>query len=157
LGVVYPAANLAAVVVLALEGAGLVVVGRALGSVVRQARLQRALARSLSEGCVRRADFALGIVGTRPTALCAGLPRPRLYVTTAALEILSPTELEAVLAHEAHHRRRRDPLRLAVAQVLADALYFLPAVRRLAEHHALLTEIDADAAAVAGTDGSALA
>ena len=61
-----------------------------------------------------------------------------------------------MLAHEAHHRAQRDPLRLAVAQLLGDAL---PPVRRLARDHALATEVDADAAAlrVAGGDAAPLA
>lgn len=64
-----------------------------------------------------------------------------------------------MLAHERHHARRRDPLRLASGRVLADALFFLPALRRLVERQQALAEIGADEAAVAtaGGDRSALA
>jgi Zn-dependent protease with chaperone function len=147
--IVYPAANVAAVVVLGMAAVGLLALVRALRSVGRQLLAQRRLARELAGRCVRRAGTFRVVEDARPTAMCAGLLRPRIYVSTAALELLGPHELQAVLAHEAHHRRRRDPLRLAVAQILGDALFFLPAVRRLARDHALLTEIDADAAAVA--------
>jgi hypothetical protein len=138
-----------------MASVGLVALALALRSVSRQLRAQRGLARRLGGCCVRRAGAVRVIADDRPTAMCAGLLHPRIYVTTAALERLAPHELAAVLAHEAHHLRRRDPLRLAVAQVLADALVFVPVVRRLARHHALLTEIDADAAAVRAADGDA--
>ena len=129
---------------------GSLVLLRALRATARQARAQRRLARTLAGARVRELPGgAIVIRDDRPSAMCAGLRTPRIYVTTAAFELLTAHELEAVLAHEAHHRHQRDPLRLAVGQVLREALAFLPPVRRLAEHHALLTEIDADAAAVA--------
>jgi Zn-dependent protease with chaperone function len=154
--ITYPSANPSALLVLALAAAGLVVLVRALRSVARQGAAQRALARSLRAGHVRDLGEVAVIRGKDPSAICAGLRRPRIYVTTAALDVLSPPELEAVVAHEAHHRARRDPLRLAIAQVLGDAL---PPVRRLAREHALATEIDADAAAVqvSGGDSAPLA
>jgi hypothetical protein len=153
--IVYPSANPAALAVLALAGFGLVVLVRALCSTGRQVRAQRALSRSLAAGHVGALGDVAVIRGSTPTAMCAGLRRPCIYVTTAALDALAPRELAAVLAHEAHHRRQHDPLRLAVAQVLGDALPFLPPVRRLAREHALLTEIDADAAALHVADGDA--
>jgi len=154
--IAYPSANPSALIVLALAGFGLVVLLRALRSLVRQALAQRRLARSLAGRHVREVGEVTVIAGDAPTAICAGLRRPRIYVSEAALDALPPGELEAVLAHEAHHRAQRDPLRLAIAQLLGDAL---PPVRRLARHHALATEIDADAAAlgVAGGDAAPLA
>jgi bla regulator protein blaR1 len=150
--IVYPSANPSALIVLALAGLGLVVLLRALRSAARQARAQRRLARSLAHRRVRELGDVTVIAGDAPTAMCAGLRRPRIYVSEAALGALAPRELEAVLTHEAHHRAQRDPLRLAFAQLLGDAL---PPVRRLAREHALATEIDADAAALQVADGDA--
>src|SRR5439155_13985574 len=67
-----------------------------------------------------------------PQAFCVGTIRPRIYVSVGALKRLSATELDAVLAHERHHQRRRDPLRLLVVEALAHGLFFLPALRPLA-------------------------
>ncbi|WP_053226857.1 M56 family metallopeptidase [Solirubrobacter soli] len=150
--IVYPTANPSALIVLALAALGLLTLLRALRSVAHQAVAQRALSRSLKACRVREAGDVIVIRGDAPRAMCAGLRRPRIYVTEAALDVLPPRELEAVLAHEAHHRARRDPLRLAIAQVLGDAL---PPVRRLAREHALATEIDADAAALRSAGGDA--
>jgi hypothetical protein len=150
--IVYPSANPSALIVLALAGLGLVVLLRALRSVARQALAQRTLARSLARRRLREIGDVTVIAGDAPTAMCAGLRRPRIYVSEAALDDLAPGELEAVLAHETHHRAQRDPLRLALAQLLGDVL---PPVRRLARQHALATEIDADAAALYVADGDA--
>ncbi|MDP9260088.1 MAG: M56 family metallopeptidase, partial [Actinomycetota bacterium] len=83
-----------------------------------------------------------------PRAFCAGLLRPRVYVSSGALRSLDSEELGAVLAHEAHHARLRDPLRVLIARTLSDALFFLPAVRRLADRYGALAELAADEAAV---------
>jgi len=91
----------------------------------------------------------------RPRAFCAGFVRPRAYISTGALSLLDHDEQAAVLAHEADHARRRDPLKLLVARALADGLFFLPAARRLADRYAELAEIAADEAAVATTHGPA--
>jgi hypothetical protein len=47
-----------------------------------------------------------------------------------------------------HHRSRRDPLRLLVARAIADALFFVPVLRRMSERYAALGELAADQAAV---------
>jgi hypothetical protein len=90
-----------------------------------------------------------------PLAFCAGWLRPRVYVSTAALERLSAAELRAVLAHEHHHLALRDPLRLAVGRVLCQALFFLPVLRPLHDRYGEVAELTADAAAVAATGGAA--
>jgi Zn-dependent protease with chaperone function len=84
----------------------------------------------------------------RPLAFCTGLLRPRIYISRGALALLGADELDAVIAHEAHHARRRDPLRLFIAGALGEALFFLPVLRRLSERYAALAELAADEAAV---------
>jgi Zn-dependent protease with chaperone function len=91
----------------------------------------------------------------RPHAFCAGLLRPRVYLSTGALELLDRSQLKAVLAHEEHHARRRDPLRLLIAGVAGEALFFLPIMRRARRRYADLAEMAADEAAVTRTGGPA--
>jgi BlaR1 peptidase M56 len=88
-----------------------------------------------------------------PMAFCAGWLRPRVFVSTAALRLLSGAELDAVLAHEHHHLAVRDPLRLAVGRVLCQALFFLPVLRPLHERYGEVAELTADAAALAAVGG----
>jgi Zn-dependent protease with chaperone function len=68
------------------------------------------------------------LAGTDRTAFCAGLLRPCVYVTTATAE-LNTNELDAVLAHEAAHARRRDPLRRLLTRAAADVMFWFPLLR----------------------------
>lgn len=77
-------------------------------------------------------------------AFTAGFLRPRVYVARSLVDRLSFDELAAVLTHEASHVRRRDPLRFSLLRVLSCALFWLPAVRRLAADAADEAEIRAD-------------
>ena len=93
------------------------------------------------------------IAGSRPEAFCAGYLRPRVYISKGALESLTIAQLEAVLAHEHHHQRLRDPLRFAVGRILTRALFFVPVLRPLLDRDADLAEVNADGAAVQASAG----
>jgi Peptidase family M48 len=93
------------------------------------------------------------IAGTRPEAFCAGYLRPSVYISQGALELLSTPELDAVLAHEHHHRLVRDPLRFAFGRILSQALFFVPVLRLLRDRYADLAEVNADRAAVRASAG----
>jgi Zn-dependent protease with chaperone function len=155
-----PAANAQAIVLLSLATLGisvLLAIVRGLIVVMRgQHRLRRALP-VLDR--LPGHDHVWIVLGDRPDAFCVGLLHPRVYISTGALRELDEEQLAAVLAHENLHRIRRDPLRLVSARVLGQALFFLPAVRRLGAHYRSLAELAADDHAVAtlGGDTSALA
>ena len=80
-------------------------------------------------------------------AFTLGWLRPRVYVSRELAVILPFPELTAVLAHERAHLTRRDPLRLAVLRFVSRALFWIPALRRLADDLADEAEIAADDAA----------
>jgi Zn-dependent protease with chaperone function len=130
-------------------------------SLARQLRATRSYVRGMRPTGERLevAGASCSLTAERaPRAFCAGYLIPRVYVSRGALEALTGDELRAVLAHELHHRRRRDPLRLLVARALADALFFLPALKPIARRYAALVELAADEAAVHSLGGrSALA
>ena len=86
--------------------------------------------------------------GAAPVAFCAGLLRPRIFVSQGALLRLSAAELRAVVAHEGHHADRHDPLRLLIGRALTSALRLIPAVGALGHRQAMLAELAADTAAV---------
>lgn len=155
----YPAANAAAIGVLGLALLGATVAATALLAAVQELRAARRLDACLARSTAATALAADAIVveGRQPQAFCAGLLRPRVYITTGALERLDEAALAAVLGHERHHARRRDPLRLASGRVLSRALFFLPWLRALAERERALAELSADDSATIGGDRSALA
>jgi Peptidase family M48 len=126
---------------------------RGLGSLARQLRGQRRLRELRARPAVVHGHAVLIVPGRMLGAFCAGLLRPAIYVTEATLGC-AETELCAVLAHEEHHRRRRDPLRLALARAVSDAFRPLPLFATLADHHAALADLMADDAAMTATGGT---
>jgi hypothetical protein len=142
----YPAANLAAVVVLVLALLGLAVTLRAIAGLVREVKIARRFQRSLHT--IGHRGDAMIIEDDRPRAFCAGLVRPRVYISSGALALLDADALEAVLLHERHHAARRDPLRLACGRVAARALFFLPGLGQVIARQSALTELSADEHAI---------
>ena len=59
-------------------------------------------------------------------AFTIGIRRPRVYVSTALLDALTPDEVVAVLCHEWAHVQRRDILLNTLVRLLRDILWFLP-------------------------------
>ena len=150
----HPAFDRHTVALTLLALAQVVVTWRALRSLRRQRRAARRLAALPVVEHRRVGAHAIAIVADpRPVAFCAGFRRPGVFVTSGALARLAPDELEAVVEHEAHHVRRRDPLRLLVAQTLADA-FAIPSLRDLPARQLATADLAADAAAVAATGTS---
>lgn len=90
------------------------------------------------------------VAGLPNPAFTAGFFSPRVYVAREIQEFLPPEELEAVIAHEAAHVRRLDPLRLSTLRFLAFTLFWIPALRKLADDMCDEAEVLADDAAQEG-------
>jgi len=147
-------------IVLVLTGVGLAVLALAICSTVRLYRSQRAALSALSvlHSTVYRGAPLTVFAHERPEAFCAGLLSPRVYLSSAALQSVGEQQLAAVIEHEAHHCRRRDPLRILIVRVLGDCLFFLPVMRHLRERYLTLAELAADEAAMRrGADRRSLA
>ena len=151
--------KLTSVLVLAAGSVALAVLARGAASARRQRLDGRRFQRDLPLiGSLPGHPGVSVVDDPAPQAFCAGLLHPRVYVSSGALQLLSPDQLRAVLTHEAHHARQRDPLRLLVIRALADGLFFVPAVRRLGDRYAELAELAADEEAERGAgDPRALA
>lgn len=129
------------------------VLGRAVWGVGSElARARGSRRRQLSDlRIVGRRDETLGVYlldDDRTLAYCLPGRDRAVMITTAALAALSPTELEAVLHHEAAHLRWRHDLVLSTATGLRRAFPFVPALHS-AEHacQALIEMVADDAAA----------
>jgi Zn-dependent protease with chaperone function len=83
-----------------------------------------------------------------PSAFCAGLLRPRVFVTSGMAAGLADDELDAVLVHEAEHARRRDPLRRLAGRAAAEVLFWLPLVGWWSRSRLEHAELAADQAAI---------
>ncbi len=150
----YPAANLGAVAVLILATVGLAVVAAAALGASREILAARRFRRRMRTDTSRLSNGARVFEDARPLAFCAGLLRPRVYVSSGAVALLDEPALNAVLEHERHHARRRDPLRLASGRVLAHALFFLPGYRALVDRQQRLAELSADERAMTAAPGN---
>ncbi len=111
-----------------------------------------------------RAGAGLGIAdrltylgwGT-PAACCYGLIWSRVAVTAGLITQLDDEELVAVLAHERHHLRRRDPLRYLLLHALTAATFMFPVAPALRRRQEARIELAADRAALAEAPRGALA
>jgi len=90
-------------------------------------------------------------------AFCFGLVRPRIVLSAGMLVRLDDDELLAVLAHERHHLRRRDPLRYLLLQTAAASAAVFPVSNFLRRRIETRMELAADQAAVRLTSPGALA
>lgn len=138
----------------------------AMRSLVRTLRFNRRLDR-LADPLPPRLVRAAGALGLEDRltylddpgvmACCYGLVRPRVAVTAELLSRLDDQELLAVLAHERHHVRYRDPARYLVIQVLAETAFMFPVASVLRHRLETRVELAADRAALAVTSRGALA
>jgi len=83
-----------------------------------------------------------------PLAFTGGFLKPRIFLSTRLVEILDGKELGAVVLHESHHQRSKDPLKGLVVSFISDFLFFLPVSRFLKKTFHLTSELTADAYSV---------
>ena len=97
----------------------------------------------------------LDVVGDiRPEAFCYGFLKPRICLTTGLLHTLTQEEAEAVLHHEYHHLKRRDPLRGLLWTVLDSTCWWQEKRGELAHLH---RELAADRGVIAACGRKSLA
>ena len=150
----YPTANAAAVALLCQAALGFAALTEGGRAAVRELLASRRFNAWVRARVAWVLDDVLVIHHEHPAAFCAGLLRPRIYVSTAAVATLDEQALSAVLDHERAHRHRFDPLRLSAGRVIVGALFFVPGVRRLAAEHTSLSELSADEYAVAASSNA---
>jgi Zn-dependent protease with chaperone function len=141
---------------LAVAGLAIAAVAQGIRSIRRQVRASQSYlaTNTLSTESIELDGVRCRLIDSEePQAFCAGYLRPRIYLSRGVLEQLETVELRAVVAHERHHLRRHDPLRLLIARALADSLFFIPILRGIGERYSALGELAADEAAVKAVEG----
>lgn len=86
-----------------------------------------------------------------PVALTMGFLKPRIVLSTGMLDILSHSELEAVLRHEEFHMRSRDPLRSLLTMTASKVFWYIPILSWLHRMDGISREILADRHAIERT------
>jgi hypothetical protein len=150
----YPTVNGAEMLLLVLGMCAATVIAAAVRAAWRQVDAHRRFTAVLESVEPLDRDPRVGVIRhPRPQAFCAGYLRPAVYISRRTVELLGDAELDAVLAHEHHHRRARDPLRIACGRVLSEALFFVPVLKPLCDRYADVAELSADRAAVRASAG----
>jgi hypothetical protein len=109
--------------------------------------------------CGRRLPSRAAVVLDRPepAAYCLAGRADPVVLTSGVVEILSPDQLSAVLAHEEAHRSAHHHRLLAAAALAARALPELPFMAKLPHDVRRLVEMHADDLAAEGHDPDDLA
>lgn len=152
-----PSVNFSAALLLGLAIVGFVALVRAAAGAFAEVRRSRRFVRALATRAQANPEDYVVFAEPGAQAFCAGLLSPRIYVSTGALRALSARELDAVLAHERHHRGRYDPLRIALGRVLTRALFFLPMVSAMHARYCAMAELAADERAISSQSRGAQA
>lgn len=91
-----------------------------------------------------------------PLIAIVGFLRPRLFVASQVLELLTPEEISAAVAHENGHLAARDNLKRGLLQACRDALLIIPSGRLLDKAWSEASEEAADENAARQGKGVAL-
>ena len=98
----------------------------------------------------------LELKGLRGISL-AGIWQPKILIGSDALDALTPTELDLAIAHEIAHRRSNDNLKRFAMCCAPDFFGWTSVARRLEQQWQAEAECEADAHAVRGDGGRAVA
>jgi len=93
----------------------------------------------------------------QPFSFTYAAVRPRVVISTGLLGTTTIDELDAVIAHEVHHVRAADPLKLVVARTIRGSLFVLPSLDNLVDRYLIARELAADRRAVKRVGVPALA
>lgn len=121
---------------------------------------RQALRHARTARLVGRPEPDLGAVlvdHAQPAAYCVAGRHPTVILTTGALDVLAPGQLDAVLAHERAHLAWRHHRLLALARIGRMALPFLPLMRDAEAQITRLVELHADDTATKARDPRSLA
>ncbi len=116
-----------------------------LGRIIRALLVTRRLEKELRSNSIRTTVIGgIQIHRTqfdKPIAVCIGIWKPRIYVSTTLEEVLSGFELWAVLRHELAHAKGFDPIHRLLLRSIQP---LFPGTKTIVNHIESLAEIAAD-------------
>ena len=121
--------------------------GRRLGQARRSTRAHAEAARITGRPDASAASGIVVLDATQPAAYCVPGRPGTIVVTSGALAVLEPPQLNAVLAHERAHLSGRHHVLTGVTRCLAAVFPAVPVFRRGSAEVARLAEMSADDAA----------
>lgn len=88
--------------------------------------------------------------GSKPFAFCHGIRHPKIYISTALFNMISISELKAILKHEQYHLEHKDSLIMLLAEIAKSLFPFFPLLSDLIQNYRIEREIKADQQATHG-------
>src|ERR1700734_734040 len=149
-----------------VAGLGLTLAGAVLArttvsaAILLRATGRQALRHAETARLVGVPEPALGAVlveHSEPAAYCVAGRHPTVILTTGAMQVLDPAQLDVVLAHERAHLTSHHHRMIAMARIGRQVLPFLPLMRDAEAQVARLAEMHADDAAIRASDPRSLA
>jgi hypothetical protein len=127
------------------------VLGRGLAVAIKTARFSRAQQRRPRSAKLAQVVAAAGlsdvvdeVSSARPDVFCGGWLKPRIFVSSSAVNLLNQAELRAVLMHEQYHLTHRHPLLTLVVDAVTFPLRVIPGLRHVNRELQTALELAAD-------------
>ncbi|MDM5297437.1 M56 family metallopeptidase [Bacillus pumilus] len=86
-----------------------------------------------------------------PFAFVMGMLHPKVYISTALMDMLDEGEVEAVIHHELHHKYCYDPLKTFAFSMLTKVLWYIPVLKHMRQSYSVFREVIADDYAIQQT------
>jgi beta-lactamase regulating signal transducer with metallopeptidase domain len=139
-----------------LAAVGAVILLRSAWRAVRAVSMARRVLRAARRSATRVHDEALAVPGLAGVVL-AGIIKPQVLIGADALNALTADELDVAISHEIAHGRSRDNLKRFFMFCAPDVFGWMPTARVLEDRWEAEAECQADADAVGGDNGRAIA
>ncbi|HCO78754.1 MULTISPECIES: M56 family metallopeptidase [Bacillus] len=86
-----------------------------------------------------------------PLAFAMGMLRPKVYLSTALIDMLDEGEIDAVVYHELHHKYSYDPLKTFAFSMLTKVIWYIPVLKHMRQSYSVFREVIADDYAIQQT------
>ncbi|HBU91749.1 M56 family metallopeptidase [Bacillus sp. FSL W8-0645] len=86
-----------------------------------------------------------------PLAFAMGMLHPKVYLSTALMDMLDEEEIDAVVHHELHHKYSYDPLKAFMFSMLTKVIWYIPVLKHMRQSYSVFREVIADDYAIQQT------
>ncbi len=87
---------------------------------------------------------------SKPFAFCFGIRKPKIFISTGLIKLLTKKELEIVITHEKYHLKNHDTLTLMLATIFESLAPYFPLLTDIIKHYRIERELQADQFAIMG-------
>ncbi|PFA86225.1 M56 family metallopeptidase [Bacillus cereus] len=82
------------------------------------------------------------------TAFTIGLVHPKIVISEGVFQTFTEEEIDAIILHEEHHKKNKDPLKLFLFTLLAEGMIYVPVLKGMLQRYQTYQELSADKYAI---------